>query len=524
MDADNMMVCALWLGPCKPPMELLLQPVLSRINEIEDKGLELITPQGSKVLKVKLIAGVFDLPAKAMALNVVQFNGYYGCPYCIDRGFHKYNRHLYYPDEPHQLRKQRNIDQWAEQAELTGRPVYGIKGFSHLKEHLTIDCIPLEYMHFILEGITKAFLDCWLNPKNKQFSFYIGDHEGDIDKYLLRIKPPHEFWHSPRPISKRFYWKASEYRAWLLYYSLPVLIKILPSDYMYVHHFALFITSVHMLLGNNITAADISIAEEMLLEFYNCVPDLYPETMLSANLHSIIHVCRYVRKLGPLWAYSTFGFENMNGHIINYRHGTRNFLPGILRSIALKYYTPAYIQELSLSENSRTMEFLDKKQMEHTGPLGRLVQRSLLDIEIDAIHNAGFHVPDGTHVTVFPCFCINKTSYRARKVGTLRDSSVCELNDGPRKMFRSIRKFCFVTEGPIAIVDVFVQQPQSILETLTVSKSIFARNELLVSKYFIKVLKLSVSKKDVAVSAYNLIQKCACSNQIFTNLCYCPHS
>ena len=166
-----------------------------------------------------------------MALNVVQFNGYYGCPYCIDRGFHKYNRHLYYPDEPHQLLKQRNIDQWAEQAELTGRPVYGIKGFSHLKEHLTIDCIPLEYMHFILEGITKAFLDCWLT---KQFNFYIGDHEGDINKYLLRIKPPHEFRRSPRPISKRFYWKASEYRAWLLYYSLPVTdknftIRVCPS-------------------------------------------------------------------------------------------------------------------------------------------------------------------------------------------------------------------------------------------------------------------------------------------------------
>ena len=78
------------------------------------------------------------------------------------------------------------------------------------------------------------------------------------------------------------------------------------------------------------------------------------------------------------------------------------------------------------------MEFLDKKQTEiHTGPLGRLVQRSRLDIEIDAIHNAGFHVPVGTHVTVFPCFCIFKTFYRAGKVGTLRDSSVCELNDEP---------------------------------------------------------------------------------------------
>ena len=68
-------------------------------------------------------------------------------------------------------------------------------------------------------------------------------------------------------------------------------------------------------------------------------------------------------------------------------------------------------------------------------------------------------------------------------------------------------KVLFCNRRPIAIVDVFVQQPQSNLETLNVSKSVFARNELLVSKYyFIKVLKLSVSKEVAAVSAYNLIK------------------
>ena len=89
------------------------------------------------------------------------------------------------------------------------------------------------------------------------------------------------------------------------------------------------------------------------------------------------------------------------------------FYLGILRSIAFKYHTPAYIQELSLSlsENSGTMEFLDKKQTEiHTGPLA-IGPKGRLDIEIDAIHNAGFHVPVGTHVTFFPCFCIFKTCY-----------------------------------------------------------------------------------------------------------------
>ena len=84
-------------------------------------------------------------------------------------------------------------------------------------------------------------------------------------------------------------------------------------------------------------------------------------------------------------------------------------------------------------------------------------------------------------------------------------------------MFGSIIKFCFVTEGPIAIVDVFVQQPQSILETLTVSKSIFACNELLVSKYFIKVLKLCFQKSCGSFCIQFDTKVCECSNQILTN-------
>ena len=49
-----------------------------------------MTPEGTKVLKAKLLIGVFDFPAKVSALNVVQYNGYYGCPYCTDKGVHSH--------------------------------------------------------------------------------------------------------------------------------------------------------------------------------------------------------------------------------------------------------------------------------------------------------------------------------------------------------------------------------------------------------------------------------------------------
>ena len=86
MNSENMMVGALWLGPCKPPMKALLHPVLSKIENLQKTGITFPTSKGMKTLKAKLLVGVFDQPAKAMVLNVVQYNGHYGCPYCLDKG------------------------------------------------------------------------------------------------------------------------------------------------------------------------------------------------------------------------------------------------------------------------------------------------------------------------------------------------------------------------------------------------------------------------------------------------------
>lgn len=153
MNAENMMVGALWLGPCKPPMQTLLPPVLSKIETLQTSGIQFQTSEGIKILKAKLLVGVFDQPAKAMVLNVVQFNGYYGCPYCLDKGVHKSHRHLYLPTEPHVLRFQHDIDQWALEAEEILKPVYGVKGTSQLSRHIPTKCVALDYMHGVASEV-----------------------------------------------------------------------------------------------------------------------------------------------------------------------------------------------------------------------------------------------------------------------------------------------------------------------------------------------------------------------------------
>ena len=125
--------------------------------------------------------------------------------------------------------------------------------------------------------------------------FYLGKHIKQINKKAKEIKPPSEFTHSIRPLETISYWKASEYRSWLLH---PLLKALLPSEY--VNHLALLVCAMYILLSDCITPADLSTADRMLNTFYQLLPELYPEEMCKPNAHSLIHICPFVNPLGPI--------------------------------------------------------------------------------------------------------------------------------------------------------------------------------------------------------------------------------
>ena len=98
-----------------------------------------------------------------------------------------------------------------------------------------------------------------------------------IDELLLKQCPPSEFSRPPRSIKKDMkYCKASELHSWLLFYSLP--LDFLPS--LYLHHFALFVCSLHILLQECISTSQIIAAEIMLQDFITMLPELYGEKKL----------------------------------------------------------------------------------------------------------------------------------------------------------------------------------------------------------------------------------------------------
>ena len=58
----------------------------------------------------------------------------------------------------------------------------------------------------------------------------------------------------------------------------------------------------------------------LFTEYYICIG----EKRTTMNVHLLSHLADCVRRWGPVWAYSCFVYETMNGHLKKLFHGTKN--------------------------------------------------------------------------------------------------------------------------------------------------------------------------------------------------------
>ncbi|KAH8027984.1 hypothetical protein HPB51_012254 [Rhipicephalus microplus] len=195
------------------------------------------------------------------------------------------------------------------QAVCQKKAVFGIKGPSTLVKLQGFDLVwglfP-EYMHCVLEGITKQVTEMWLSAIDS--SCYIGRNLKLIESRLRLIKTPIIFSRSGRSLSDRAFWKATEWRCWLLFYSLPCAADILPT--VYRTHFTLLVKAVFALLKNVVLEGEICSAEKFLSLFVQQVAKLYGKNAMTFNIHQLLHLMKATRMFGPLWSTSTFPFED----------------------------------------------------------------------------------------------------------------------------------------------------------------------------------------------------------------------
>jgi hypothetical protein len=353
---------ALWSGIGKPRIECLFQPVVSELKHLFDVGFKWMRGNVECITKVCLGLVCCDSVARPLLQRFKQFNGRFGCSFCLAPGVSmakgRGNVRVYPIDILINDRCHEQTLEHAVLADQTKSDVFGVKGTSVLSLVPKFDIINgfnPEYMHVVLLGVVRQFANLWLDCSSNGKPYYLGKNCKCLDDLIVRSKPPSEIKRLPRSISNtRRFWKASEWRSFLLFYSPVYLMNLMPRPFY--NHWLLLSFSVYTLLQSKITRENILYAEIALHKFVSQVGSLYGKQFVSYNVHLLTHLAQSVKLWGPLWATSAFLFEDANGKLLRSFHGTK----GITKQIFSHFLSSRSLEKLGAqhvaSENDMVAE------------------------------------------------------------------------------------------------------------------------------------------------------------------------
>ena len=252
----HVLIAALHIGSVKPKMNEYLRAFVNECQFLYENGIEYHIDGKAKVSKVAIIVGICDSVARPLLQSFNQFNGKFGCAYCLHPGERvkkgKGNVNAYPSKCKYTERTMAQTLEFADEV-LKSNPrkanVHEVEGVSILASIPGFDMIygmTPDYTHCAILGITRQFLKLWTNSQQHAQAYYIGLKCKEIDMRFLCIKPPASVSRVPRSINELKFWKAHELYHWALFYSLFVLQENLPGKYL--KHRAMFSESLYLLL------------------------------------------------------------------------------------------------------------------------------------------------------------------------------------------------------------------------------------------------------------------------------------
>ena len=484
----------------------------------ETARLTVRTADGTKTFCIKPLYGVFDMVAKAPLLNMNQFNGRCGCPVCLHPGIRIEHTQTYPPGTDYLIRTTESMKSDGRRAERDKIIVNGIKGTTILSPlvDLASGC-PIDYMHCVLEGVVKRLLEKWVTSPRTYY--YLNKHSIEkIDTSLTLQRPPHDFTRAPRSLQKhRKFWKASEFRAWVLFYSLPLLLNLLPS--LYIHHFALLVCALHILLQPELSPTQIATAENMLRDFVILLPELYNAKECTFNAHLLLHLGQHAALWGPLWNFSAFGFEHKNGYLMGHIHSPHRIAEQLLFSLDLNQTLDTVQEDLLAIESENVLSFLNTPSKSKPGyvlfpdcyVIGNMYS-STTEGEIRSQIEVLTRGDCPRDIRSFSQIYYQGTILHSTKYGrsdSKRNSTICSFACNGKEQYGSIEQFSIVNSLPIAIIRPFIPDG-SYLQTAGVpGRSILQQYASLdILGAFIIQVKSDQTLPLIVVSVQSIIHKC----------------
>lgn len=298
-------VISVFCGTSKPkPLNIFLENFINELNKLLKNGLYF----NGNFYKIEVHSFVCDAPARAYLKCTKSHTGYSSCDKCIEPGEYYKNKVVFMSETAQKrtddsFRKQLDDDHHHGPSPLLDLPID------------LITCFPTDYMHNICLGVMKTLLRTWIGGLLK---VRLSNNKVQIiSQRLINLQQfiPFEFSRKPRSLDELSYWKATEFRTFLIYIGPLVLRNVLHRS-IYENFLLLHVAISILLSQKHINTFGILFARNCLLTFINhCKNELYGLEFTVYNVHLLSHICDDVEIYGPLDEYSAFPFESYLGRL-----------------------------------------------------------------------------------------------------------------------------------------------------------------------------------------------------------------
>lgn len=280
-----------------------------------------------------------DSPARSFVKAVKAHNGHYGCDKCVIRGEWVDHR-MTFPDFSEALRTDEDFATKRNRGHHNGDSPLERLGIG------MISMFPLDYMHLICLGIVKRLLVLWVKGARPH---KLGHRAiRSISEMLIQLRPylPSEFVRTFRPLKHVAYFKATEFRTFLLYAG-PVVLKSDFFESTRYDNFMLLSCAVTILVDPRLCQRFASNAKVYLTAFVRHYMELYPPGHCIYSFHMLAHLSDEVKKYGSLDNFSCFAFENYLGKIKRMVKGPYKPLQQVIRRMSERPVTDKLIGKRS---------------------------------------------------------------------------------------------------------------------------------------------------------------------------------
>ena len=365
-----------------PSLNYFLNPLVDELNALW-RGIKIRTftsPTGGAEIRAALLCCAADIPAARKLCGFVGHSANLGCSHCSKffpggfgekkdySGFDRRSWPLRTDDSHRQnARKLQNCRTKTQRRKMESMLGSRYTSLLELPYYGSVTMCVIDPMHNLFLGTAKKILMFKIWCEN---DILAKEKLQEVQERIENVEAPSDLGRLPGNLSSNHGgFTASQWKNWVLYYSLFALEGILGEEH--INCWQNFVLACRHLCKPSITKTDLVIADRKLLDFCKKVESLYGKTVITPNMHLHLHIRECVENYGSVYGFWLFSFERYNGLLGSFHTNNREVEVQLMR----RFLTMSALDELQYQMPLDFQEFFYSL-------CGEVRQTNLVDVEM----------------------------------------------------------------------------------------------------------------------------------------------